>query len=305
MNEPQAESGQPPPDREIDAGSGEPGLRTKPIPQTRIYQLDAVRGVLAIGVMVYHTFPWTPTFFGTWGVYAFFVLSGWALEYVYGHRFVLRSFIAARIARLAPLWFPVILVAALIGGRPDPGRILLNLTGLFGFLDPGATSGTSGGWSIGIEIVCYVLFVALAWRRLPTLTLALLMVGLIALRSLWNGGFLVTPTVAGWVHYTVAPSFLCFFVAGMLAARMIRLPHWSGWRARIATALGDLSYGTYLLHPLVAIAIGPWTLLVTPALALGFHSGEVRIGRAIKSVIDPRRPLATGLNAVAASEMAS
>src|SRR4051812_47920865 len=65
----------------------------------RVYQLDAIRGLLAIGVMVYHAVFWANGTYlpllGTWGVYGFFVLSGWALEHVYGGRLRVGAFAVA------------------------------------------------------------------------------------------------------------------------------------------------------------------------------------------------------------------
>ena len=69
-------------------------------------------GRLAIGVMLYHVAYWSggPEFtsLGTYGVYAFFVLSGFALEHVYGYRLRLGEFTLARVSRLAPLRLVVV-----------------------------------------------------------------------------------------------------------------------------------------------------------------------------------------------------
>lgn len=239
---------------------------------TRIYQLDAVRGLLAIGVAVYHVWPSATTaLLGTWGVYAFFVLSGWAMEHVYGQSIDVRRFAIARVARLAPLWVPVVLVSAAAYGMTDPGRVLLNLTGAFAFASPGATSIPTGGWSIGIEVTCYAMFAVLAAWRLETRVLAILAVAGVVLRFVTVGGLMPANLAASWVAYTVPSSFLGFFLVGMLAARTVRLSAWSGTRARSSEVLGDLSYGTYLLHPLVALLVGPLTLVLTPPLAWLIH----------------------------------
>lgn len=247
----------------------------------RVYQLDALRGLLALGVVAYHVLD-APEAFGTWGVYAFFVLSGFAMEHVYGRRLDVRTFAAARIARLAPLWIPVVLVTALLDGVLDPIRLGLNLTGAFGFVAPGATSIPTGGWSIGIEVVCYAAFVALAWRRLPTPALAAIAAAALALRFALVGGLMPADLDASWVAYTIAPNFVGFFLVGMVMARAVTFRQWSGWPARISTWLGDASYGTYLLHPLIALVLGPATIIVAPIVALALHPGEVVVGRWIR-----------------------
>lgn len=295
----------------------------------RIHQLDAIRGLLAIGVLVYHVGARGTIGLGTYGVYAFFVLSGFALEHVYGEDLDARRFAIHRVVRLAPLWIPVVLVSAVLYGLTDPLRVLLNLTGLFGIVAPGATSVVTGGWSIGIEAVLYVLFVALAWRRLPTPAIAALAAVAFGVRVAWVAWSLPPGTSldTGWVAYTQAPAFAWFFLAGMVGARFAgRLGWWSlpagsaliavaiasgeltgpagaamslavaagvciagagpAWRGRPAGAaelLGDASYGTYLLHPLVAFMAGPVIAFTTPILALGIHRYyEVPVGRRLR-----------------------
>ncbi len=237
---------------------------------SRIYQLDAIRGLLAIGVMLYHVIPAAPGALGTYGVYLFFTLSGWALEHVYGGQLNVGRFALARVARLAPLWLVVIAVSVVLFNRTNPVDILLNLTGLFGFMSPGATSIATGGWSIGIEVVCYVLFPLLT--RLSVRGLAVLTIAALALRFSWIA--LVWPPGATlaevWVPYHQVPSFFVFFVAGMLLARRVHFSEWCGAKARYATILGDMSYGVYLLHPIVHMLTDSpiTTLVLTPTLAL-------------------------------------
>jgi exopolysaccharide production protein ExoZ len=351
-----------------------------PSPIPRVHALDALRGLLAIGIMVYHVLGWTHvasiTTLGTYGVYAFFVLSGFALEWAYGDRLRdpggLRRYAAARIGRILPLYSLAALTTAamsLYARRPvDRSDLLLNVTLTFGFVNPGATSTVVGGWSIGIEVVFYALFPLIVWLRLPTRWLAALAVSALALRIVYVGS--LAQTGAGfsqaWVGYSQMPSFLWFFVAGMLGSRLVaardarraavtairagipeswpfaagvgliglvvaatvigdqrdkvvwplgallaltvavavvlagHAPPWHGRPARIATLLGDLSYGTYLLHPIVWRAlsfahVGGRTAVVmtfvgAPLLALVVHRLiEVPAGRAIRSTLG-RRP---------------
>lgn len=274
-------------------GVGEPTHFERVAP-SRVHRLDAIRGALAIGVMLYHVVG-APLEFGTYGVYGFFVLSGFALDHVYRHRLDLRSFAVARITRLAPLWVPVVLLSAAPFDATNPARLALNLTGLFGFVNPAVTSHVDGGWSIGIEVVFYFLFPLLT--TLSTRMLVALTVATYAMRIIWVTT--ITPPGATihdvWEPYTQLPSFLVFFVLGMTLARVGDTGSWTGLRARLATALGDLSYGTYLLHPIVWIVLGNAlvTIIVTPMLALGFHRYELPIQRWLRRRLSgPRRQTA-------------
>ena len=129
-----------------------------------------------MGVMCYHLTGWLyglnlPSL-GSYTVDMFFLLSGFAMTWVYESRstetFPARQFYVARFARLAPLWWAAIIITVLSGEGPFPGwgGILENLT----FLN--ALSVTpdiaTGGWSIKIEVLFYLLFPAmLTLLRLP------------------------------------------------------------------------------------------------------------------------------------------
>jgi peptidoglycan/LPS O-acetylase OafA/YrhL len=258
----------------------------------RLHALDALRGVLAISVMLFHVLPGYPLAIGSWAVPGFFVISGYAMDHVYRERFDLRTFVVARVARLVPLWVPVVLISAIWFNRTNPGLVALNLTGAFGFVEPGRTSIPSGGWSIGIEAVFYALFPILV--RCSTRVIAAIALGSVALRWVYVGGLWFIPfDDATWVSYTAMPSFLVFFALGMLASRL-RLVRgtWTGRKAGFAVILGDMSYGVYLLHFLLWGAIGPiFAALFSPVLALAvFHVYERPAGRVIKRLPGGERP---------------
>ena len=355
---------------------------------SRIDSLDAIRGLLAIGVMTYHLLGWTGTArlltLGTYGVYAFFVLSGFALEWVYSRRIRAeggaRRYGAARVGRILPLYVGAALATALLAvlaGRSIQGTdLLLNLTLTFGFINPGETSTVVGGWSIGIEVVFYVLFPLIAWLGLRTRWLIVLAGVALGVRMVYIGAILPAGPAFGdaWVAYSQMPSFLWFFLAGMVGARLVaaRESHvrpgedssdaseasepsraraiwpfvvglaillavtlasavedthamfvgplglalsvavaaavviaayaapWHGLASRAARVLGDISYGTYLLHPIIwgtLLLIGLRernaaiiTLVAAPVLAYLVHRlMEVPAGLAIRSALAPRR----------------
>lgn len=140
----------------------------------RLESLDWLRGLLALSIMVYHLTCWNfrePDAsevvgrLGIYGVSMFFTLSGLSMAVVY-HAYIqdLRTsqlFFVRRIFRIWPLLWAAVAVVTL--GNVvlkkefvDLGLVFLNITTLFGFVNPGAYINT-GAWSIGNEMVYYAL----------------------------------------------------------------------------------------------------------------------------------------------------
>ena len=140
----------------------------------RLYTLDYLRGLAALGIMMYHYLSWTYGHFdastamgrvGVYGVSIFYVLSGLTLHVVYRDKMnnwqQVKDFFIKRVFRIYPLlWVATIVgtVFYMIGGT-NVGRMkfLLNITGLFGFTRP-HDSIANGAWSIGNELVFYLAF---------------------------------------------------------------------------------------------------------------------------------------------------
>lgn len=226
----------------------------------RLYGLDFLRGLCALLVMIYHYLAWSTGYiyypFGTYGVYVFFVLSGYSLYYVYCHQVMdevaLKSFWAARFFRIFPLFFFICLLYSVVLGdhsRATLTQLLLNISFLFGFTNPGQNSLAIGGWSIGIEFVFYFLF-PLFWlcrrqQQLAYAFVASLVLSYLYVRNVFNGG---RSLADAWNDYIQAVSFLPFFVGGC-------------WLA----SLGLSSYPQRFYH-LIASTLGLFVLFVCPFL---------------------------------------
>jgi exopolysaccharide production protein ExoZ len=146
--------------------------------QNRIVSLDWLRGIMALSILFYHISDFTFTqnhaldsgsILGRLGIYAvsiFFILSGLSMTFVYHSKINTIensfNFFVRRFFRLLPLlWIVCILkIVFLIYFSHDyaikPATLLLNFTGLFGFVKPGAYI-PLGAWSIGNELVYYAL----------------------------------------------------------------------------------------------------------------------------------------------------
>jgi exopolysaccharide production protein ExoZ len=219
----------------------------------RLHALDLCRGLCALGVAAYHLSLWGNTelsplsrsllaLLGTYGVSVFFILSGYSLAHAYDRDFPgrielgpLGAYIKRRIGRLAPLFVAVLVVSlagkALLGGaKPiEPLTVLANATLLFGFADPAATP-VIGGWSIGVEVVFYVVFPLLMVMR----TRGAAMLAAAALLTAWvSVGLAQQPSLSdGWGRYVAPANHWIFFCAGAYARF-----HADRWRVGQAAAL--------------------------------------------------------------------
>lgn len=164
----------------------------------RLHEIDALRGIAALCVVIFHFKVMTDhpggliglgTTLGRWGngylwtaVDLFFVISGFIFAHVYlrdgliKSGTTLRGYVVARIARIYPLHiFTLIIVAAIIWvGAPlapsfdhkavsyDGYHFALNLLMLQASGIERGFSFNSPAWSLTSEFVCYVLFYGLA-----------------------------------------------------------------------------------------------------------------------------------------------
>ena len=223
----------------------------------RLIGVDALRGVAALAVCLYH---WEHIAFGTategqvfrlglLGVEMFFVISGFVILRVAERARSIPSFVSARVVRLYPAYLAsVALTAAYVlwVGKYDLRAVLVNLTMLQSFLD--VPNITNPYWTLAFEITFYGLLAAVlkarALDRIAAVGLAWLAVAL-AYRLAVPGplGFDPDRPLAQLGYILVAPQFAPFFVLGLMIHRLRsgRLG-WTGGAA-IAAALGLTLFG--------------------------------------------------------------
>ena len=229
----------------------------------RLHALDLCRGLCALGVAAYHFSLWGGTAFshlgqsllaliGTYGVSVFFVLSGYSLAHAYDKDFLnrieslhLRAYFRRRIGRVAPLFLVVIIASyigkVLFGGNSsfEPLVVLLNITMLFGFVNPAVTP-VIGGWSIGVEVVFYVVFPLMMLLR----NWAAVMLAAATMFTAWiSTGLSNAPALPEvWSDYVLPVNHFIFFCAGVFSR--LYASHW------------NLSKNTALILVIVILAIG-------------------------------------------------
>ena len=162
----------------------------------RLSFLDSLRGLAALGVVLAHFIGFATAHFGlpglfeplalgTYGVPLFFVISGFSLCMTMplhertGH--ALTSFYLHRFFRIAPLFYVVLVFTCLRdhlwpGVALPIGDVLLNITFLFTLVPGKEDSIVHAGWTIGAEMLFYLIFPLLYWLmpRLRTKLLVLL-----------------------------------------------------------------------------------------------------------------------------------
>ncbi len=200
----------------------------------RIDSLDYLRGLMAIAIMFYHYFVWTfgvygsDTFLGKIGLYGvciFYVLSGLTLYLVYENKLSLTKlfyYFKKRVYRIFPLlWASVFLNILLLTNTYTTAKVLLNLSGLFGFIAVDQYIPT-GAWSIGNELVFSAFFpvVLLLSKRLKFLP-ELFFISSVLVATYFAFGPLSTKNTIGevWKLYINPFNQLFLFSGGILIGR--------------------------------------------------------------------------------------
>lgn len=205
-------------------------------PAERVEGFDVVRGLCALGVACYHMLKWQGLAelynLGLYGVYIFFVLSGASLTVAYGDRFErgypTSRYLAQRYLRLAPLFWLVTLYMVFVEARlhgPSGGllaRLALNVTFLFGVMNPGSTALATGAWSLGIEFAFYLVFPLLAAVRRFDVLLAIVVMACASQLVFVNLVIGDAPLEQVWAQYTQFGAFGGYFAAGIAIGVAVR-----------------------------------------------------------------------------------
>ena len=225
---------------------------------TRIADLDALRGLAALAVVLFHyttryeelyghertlllSVPW-----GHYGVQLFFGISGFVIFMTLDRTRSLTDFAVSRASRLYPAYWTAMALttaAMLIAGMDDllvsPAAFAVNATMLQGFV--GAASVDGVYWTLGVELAFYAIMAALFQLRLLGRIEPLLLAWM-SLHWFWT----FAPTFLGfepsWLLGTIViQAHIPFFAIGIAAFRL-RSAAEPGWAlAVIAAALTTIA----------------------------------------------------------------
>jgi peptidoglycan/LPS O-acetylase OafA/YrhL len=209
----------------------------------RLTELDALRGIGALCVLVFHystrfheLFPQAahvPFSFpgGNYRVLLFFTISGFAIFFTLDRIGSLADFVVNRFARLYPAYL-VAMLATLAVEYADhatrllvgPLAILANMTMLQGFAFIPEVDGAY--WTLTVEIAFYICMAAI-WTCGGMRRLEPVLAGWLALRLVWW----LWPDMPERIIMLLALRYVPFFVLGILAHRV-----WSGQRRLVQQA---------------------------------------------------------------------
>ena len=219
-------------------------------PEPRLTQLDGLRGLAVLSVLVHHT--WSGVTRGH-GVTVFFVLSGFLITGILldlrGRPNAMGVFYARRFLRIFPLYYAVVLGAAALGQPAVRETLVWTLSYLTNIRM--AFAGPIGRpldhfWSLAVEEQFYVIWPALVLflprRALPWLFAAACCCGPLS-RSFLASATGMNPATANMV----TPSCLDALAAGALLA------YWPNVSARRTRLLGGLG-----LAGIAACGLAAW-----------------------------------------------
>lgn len=209
----------------------------------RLNGLDALRGLLAVSVVLYHMIEWSELSFSWMSpvvievlvanvVACFFMISGFSMFYVYRNKInnlmLLKKFYIKRFFRIAPLFYFLLclligikLLGSFIGvefNRPlTLDSLFMNFTFLFGFINP-ADSLLVSGWSIGVEMVFYIIFPFILIFTSNNIGVIVLWLVTFLIMFFYEKYFLPleTPISILWREYVVVLNHFFYFITGFV-----------------------------------------------------------------------------------------
>lgn len=215
----------------------------------RILELDALRGIAALAVLIYHYFfrydmeyahqgvPVSWSYYGHLGVNLFFMISGYVIFMTLDRVRRPMDFVVSRFARLYPAyWAAVILTFLVVAAFGLPGRevsplaALLNLLMFQEFLKIPHVDGVY--WTLTVELTFYFwIFLLYLSRNLARVDLAF--GALAAVGFLHSAGFVDIPFV---VRKILILEHLPFFLAGICFYRIA-----NGWNVARSSLIALLA----------------------------------------------------------------
>ncbi|MCL4496469.1 MAG: acyltransferase [Firmicutes bacterium] len=232
----------------------------KPVSPPRFKRLDALRGLAILSVIVFHAWiirsfhgPWWMRFVtqGYQGVGLFYIISALTLVLSWQHRSNTdanpgKAFWARRFFRIAPLFYLMLLIAALVttgdstvvppsmrGDIFTWPNLLAHITFVFGWFPWFQNSWIGVEWSIGVEMTFYALFPLIMRRIFPKASPWLFVLGGFGMSLIWphllQYFFGPWPKWARSYLFWSFPTQAVWFAAGIAIVKFDHSPTFRGW----------------------------------------------------------------------------
>jgi len=239
----------------------------------RYYELDAIRGIAALMVVLFHYtvrygqiygYSVDPAFtfeLGQYGVLLFFMVSGFVIFLTLDKTDYSVDFIASRFSRLYPAyWFSVIVTFLVVYHFSLPGRevslqtALLNLTMIQKWLRVGNVDGVY--WTLTVELsfylIMYVLFITKQIKRIDA-------IAFIWLCIIIGSKFLEDNNIVQ-IHWFLKLLLLLengnLFIAGIMFYKIMHRGSYSNYVVLLITLLAE-----YYLHGKTVYLVGGYFFL--------------------------------------------
>jgi peptidoglycan/LPS O-acetylase OafA/YrhL len=237
----------------------------------RIRDLDALRGLAALAVVLFHfttryqavyghrTDPWLSVPWGHYGVQLFFGISGFVIFMTLDRTRCLADFAVSRASRLFPAYWTAILLTTLVvtlAGMTEfartPLEIALNTTMVQTFINVRPVDGVY--WTLSVELAFYCIMAGL-WKLRLLRRVEPVLLAWMGLKWVWAFSPRVIGIEPSWLLGSLLiQDFIPFFAIGIAAYRMKCEPRSRGWAwAVVAAALLTIGTCDGLAHLAVAL----------------------------------------------------
>lgn len=257
--------------------------------QPRLEQLDAMRGIAAVAVVIYHytTFlhdrlgiegpSWAraarlyPFAVGEHGVALFFVLSGFVILMTLDRTRTAKDFLISRGSRLYPAFWVAMLFTAgfrvFVGSdHISAATLLANVTMVPGWFGQPFVEGVY--WTLVVELQFYALML-LIWRLRWLPRIEWVCAGWLGLLAAAQVGVRLglAPNALEVLSTALILKFIPLFSAGMMFYRILK-EGWTPLRVGVILAGYATSWlsGNYLKASVVTVVLLVWVLMVTHRL---------------------------------------
>jgi peptidoglycan/LPS O-acetylase OafA/YrhL len=246
-----------------------------PAPSQRLDQIDALRGIAAMAVVLFHLTtrftdlyqpagtPWLSFPLGHYGVNLFFMISGFVIFMTLQRTQRGMDFVVSRFSRLFPAyWVALAITWGVTHALGLPGRevsgttALLNLPMVHNLF--GVTHVDGAYWTLEIELLFYVgMYLLFRGRSLGHVHLW--MIGLLALRWVYFGAAQVFGIDLPWkIYHLLILKYLPWFALGVATYAFSPRQHGEAPRrgavASVVVALATLGFTERFEHALLAVA---------------------------------------------------